>query len=130
MDVLIIKKGKKAQMELIFDCVMPSECLKILDCLWSEEADDILCGLGCTVTYEYSVEGFNGRNRYARESVIYIAMPECSETFNSEEMEVDMSMQLEEDRKVLEELKTYILKKTGLGEEKTDTAIVTKVIDD
>lgn len=102
----IFKRQCCYQMVLAFDCLIPEEAKKILDCIWSEKMDAILCDNLCEVEYSYSI--CRNRDRYTRDSVIFIKLPRAR---------VYEAEQDEQDRKDLESIRQLILDETKIKEE-------------
>ena len=111
----IYLKGKIDQMCLTFDCLVPDEAHKILDCLFKEEMDEILGQNQCDINLCYGLDGFrmNGdKKRWSHELVIFIETPESNDGSPD-----DIAEQLEFDRILLENIRHMILESTGIKEE-------------
>ena len=110
----VFKRKKDNTVVLYFDGLIPEEAHKLLDAIFDEKMDKILCENFCNVNLGYCVGGYRyegSRIRYSNELVLTI------ETLEVEGSEEEKAQEMEYNKNFLAKLREVILERTGLIDE-------------
>ena len=99
---------RQSKVTLSFDCLIPEEAHKILNCMFAEDMDETMSL--CDLELSYGTSGYrpgkDGQKIWSHELVIII-----STDFGDEEKDIDSAIDL------LREIRERVLKVTGIVED-------------
>lgn len=104
----ISKKAYCNQMSLSYDCLIPEEAAKLIECFYSDTLCELLGFCDVNLTFNCS-DKFDGK--FSKELVLFIETLEFDDA-NATQEEIDK--QMAEDRKLLETIAKSIHFMTGI----------------